>query len=263
MATLIGSRAAKHWFPDYREPRDWDYLIAPGESRIGDCHIAEEGLVAFLDYDIAPPEMLYTLKVSHAFWPIHWEKTMHDIKFFQSKGIKLDEALFKELYKFWEVRHSKKRANLNVSNEKFFTSSVPRKYVHDSLHEAVKYYDEPMYKKVKDDLSKAFIPRKNFEALSFEDKCKLAREETYVTALERYLIPGDFKMDELTAYRKASKLLITSMSKGFFPKFIVENWITLNKPDDHPWIGLFKEGVNNGTVKNTERNPRVLQGQPR
>ncbi len=249
MACLVGSRAAKFWFDDYREPRDWDYLIAPGEQVKGDKHIAEDGLLPFLDHEIATPEMLYTLKVSHSFWAIHWEKTMRDIYFFQSKGIELDEDLFKGLYKFWEKRHGKKKANLNVKNEEFFTKYVDRKYEHDTLHEAIKYYDVPMYQKLKKDTSMALIDRGMFEALSFEDKCKLVREETYVTALERFLIPREFDMDELTAYRRAIKLIITSMSKGFFPKFIVENWIVLNKPDNHPWIELFKEGVENGIVR--------------
>lgn len=252
---LIGSRAAKHWFPDFREPQDIDYLISPDEPRRGDCHIAEDGLEAFLRYGIAPPEMLYTLKVSHSFWDRHWHKTMYDIKFFQDKGVRFDEALFKELYKFWVKRHGKKRAYLNVDNEKFFTSSVPREFVHDSIHKAVMYYDEPMYMKVKKDQSKALISMKMFEALSHEDKCRLAREEIYVTSLERFLIPSKFEMDRLTAYRKTCKLLITNMSRGTFPLFIVLNWKELGIPDDHDWIELFKQGVDNGTVKPT----RVLK----
>lgn len=249
MACLIGSRAAKHWFHDYyREPFDWDYLTEPGEKIKGDCHVAEEGLLAFLNYPIAPPELLYTLKVSHSFWGIHHEKTMRDIMFFQSKGIKLDEDLFKSLYKYWTKIHGKKKAKLNVKNEEFFTKSVNRKYEHDSLHEAIKYYDEPMYKKLKKDMSMALLDRSMFEALSFEDKCKLAREESYVTALERFLIPKEFEIEPVVAYRRAQKLLITSMSKSWFPKFIVENYISLHRPDDHPWIELFNKGVENGTV---------------
>lgn len=253
---LVGSRAAKHWFPDFRKPSDIDYLISPGDKKIGDSHEVIGALEEFLQWDIAPPEALYTLKVSHSFWPHHWKKTMDDILFFQEKGVEFDHELFKKLYKVWEDRHGKKRAKLNVKNEDFFRPTVQRKYVHDTLHQAVKYYDEPMYKKLKKDQSMAMLDRKMFEALSFEDKCKTAREEIYVTALERFLIPNDFGGEILTSYQRACKLLITSMTSGYFPLFIVLNWIDLHKPDDHPFIELFNYGLENGIIESTKMDRR-------
>ena len=173
---LIGSRAAKIHFPDfYRNCNDWDYVTDikhPSE-------ITEEGrkeyysipafnnLLGQISYLSA--EQLYTLKVSHCFWDIYWEKTMNDILFYQSKGVKLDENLFNELYAHWEIVHAKKKVNLNQGNEIFFNKFVHRVYNHDQLHEAVSYYeDSPMFSKLKKDLNKAWINKSMFENLSID-----------------------------------------------------------------------------------------------
>jgi hypothetical protein len=72
--------------------------------------------------------------------------------------------------------------------------------------------------------------RKFFE-LPHEDRLKLVKEEVFVTALERYLIPMDFKMSSQLAYWRSLKKLITTMSSGWFSKFIIENYslLALNK----------------------------------
>lgn len=244
---LIGSCAAKHWFPDFRETKDSDYLTDGNvkSTRQDESHNANDGigLKWILDNtdEIASPEILYTLKLSHCFWNIHWQKTMFDLKFFQSKGIQYNKELFDLLYKDWEVIHGKKRAYLNKKNEDFFTEKVNRKYIHDDLHRAVAYYDEPMFEKLKHDKSKAFIDKDMFEDVSYEDKCRLCREEIYVTALERFLIPNEFRFSKTAAYVGACRLLLTSMTKGWFPLFIATNWSKLDKPDEHDFVGLFRQ----------------------
>jgi len=236
---LFGSQAAKNYFPDFRETHDLDWLVKEDnkqaelidEIRNEYYHIPPFDYLLDQPKGILSPEQLYTLKVSHSFWDIKWEKTMFDINFFQEKNLKLDENLFNELYSFWEIKHKEKRVNLNQSNEKFFNSYVKRKYIHDDIHKEMSYYDEPMFNKLKKDKSKAWINKEMFFNLSKEDQIKTCREEIYVTALERCLIPSDFKIHTLSGYSKACKLLITSMTKGWFPKFIVENWKELRKPD--------------------------------
>jgi hypothetical protein len=248
---LIGSRATKHWFPEFREPKDFDYLIDAEppypKDRTYEFHDGRQGagMQWILDNsdEIASPEILYTLKLSHCFWQHFWQKTMHDIKFFQSKNIKHNEELFNLLYKDWENIHGKKRAYLNKTNEEFFTEKVDRKYVHDDIHHAIAYYDKPMFEKLKHNKSKAMIAKDLFEDISHEDKCRLCREEIYVTALERFIIPADFRFSKLTAYMGACKLLLTSMTKGYFPKFIAMNWLELSTPDDHNFVDMFKQNL--------------------
>lgn len=243
---LIGSRAAQYCFPDFRQSKDEDYLVdyEVSSTKKIEYHNANLGigLTNILDEDqIASPETLYTLKLSHCFWSINWAKTMHDINFFQNKNVIHNEKLFKELYKDWEVIHGKKKASLKKSNEDFFKDNVNRKYVHDDIHKAIAYYDEPMFNKVKQDISQALLSKEMFNALSHEDKLKLCREEIYATAIERFIVPRDFRIDKLVAYRGACRLLMTSMTKGWFPTFIALNWKQLSNPDDHDFIGLFKE----------------------
>jgi hypothetical protein len=248
---LIGSKAALHWFPDFpRVPRDTDY-ISKNEINKTDSKYCPSFQLILDKYPlrlIAPANVLYTLKVSHAFWDIHWDKTMYDIRFFQSKGLSIDEELFKALYADCETRYGKKRAYLNKSNEEFFTDGVKRVYVHDDLHKAMAFYDEPLYERIKHDKSRALTAEDLFLKLSHEDKLKLCKEEIYVTALERFLIPENFDKPPWGAYLKACKLLITSMSKGWFPKFMVENWIDLSKNDRYDFRSKFQTQLEKGVI---------------
>jgi hypothetical protein len=243
---LVGSQAAKHWFKDFRQPQDIDYWVnspdtgnyfdVVGETRAEYKDVSSYlALSAFLDSresEIATPEELYTIKVSHSFWAkSFWEKTIKDILFFQEKGVQVDHYWLRMLYKDWELVHGKKQAYLNVKNEEFFTNTVDRKYEHDSIHKAIAYYSEPLYTRIKKDQSKAMCSEELFNKLSYEDRLKLCREEIYATALERWIIPSGFTVDSLTAYRKAIKQLVCSMSRGFFPEFIVLNLSVLKSPD--------------------------------
>jgi hypothetical protein len=166
---------------------------------------------------------------------------MHDIKFFQSKNVIHDEDLFSLLYKDWVNIHGNKRAYLKKQNEEFFKDGVDRKYVHDDIHRAVAYYDEPMFEKLKKDRSSAMLDHGMFLELSHDDQLKLCREEIYVTALERFLITSNFRTSRRSAYMGACRLLVTSMTKGWFPKFLVLNWQELCNPDDHDFVELFKQ----------------------
>lgn len=252
---LIGSTAARHWFPEFREPKDTDYI---SEQEITDTDSKFCPSFKFLaekyPQPIAPPHVLYTLKVSHAFWDgPHWDKTMYDIRFFQYKGLKLDEELFKILYQDCEKRYGKKPAYLNKSNDEFFSDGVKRKYVHDDLHKAVAFYDAPLYERIKNDKEKALTSYGLFERLAHSDKLKLAQEEIFVTALERFLIPNDFHYVKKSAYMGAIKLLITSMTRGWFPKFLVENYLALTATPNYNFISKFNDALKKGKINDCKR----------
>lgn len=247
---LIGSMAAKIHFPDFpREPHDTDY-ISEDEIDKADCHYCESFdyiIKKYPDLKVATPEILYALKVSHSFWDVHWDKTIFDILFYQSKNIQLDEELYIPLYKDCEKRYGKKKANLNKDNEKFFADSVERVYVHDDIHKAIAYYDKPLYFKIKDDTKLANVSHNRFLELSEEDKIKLCREEIFVTALERFLIPNNFKKHSFAAFKDAMKLLVTSMTKGWFPKFIVMNWLKIREVNSD-YVSKFKKSLEKGEI---------------
>lgn len=248
MKLLVGSMAARQWFPEFREPKDIDYLITdPSEKRSntrGIEYFYHPLLATYIDkmipYTIngdiltATPDMLYTIKVSHAFWQLRnrsWEKHMHDVLFFQEKECKLIENFYDVLYQTWVEVHGAKKANLNVPASEFFTKTIDRKYDHDSIHSSVAYGEQPLYEKILRDGSEVSVSKDKFEALSFDDKCNLVREEVYATALERILIPSDYKKSPRAAYAWALRQTITSFSKGWFPKWVVENYTHLYKPD--------------------------------
>jgi hypothetical protein len=195
------------------------------------------------------PDMLYTIKVSHSFWDIHWDKTMHDIKFMQKQKCKLIPEFFDILYSSWSEKYKVKKVNLNVNNDDFFNEYIDREFNHDFLHNALAYEDEPMFNKIKKDISKAFISRKMFFDLSYERQINTCREEIQVIALERELIPVNFKKPLRTAYRRSLKALITHMTTGWFAKYLVENYNILSEID-RDFVNIFKIAANN---KNNEK----------
>lgn len=252
---LIGSRALRHHFPDFpREPKDWDYISDEPRSGDEDSHWNEgvAALAAKYPDAVACPDALITLKYSHAFWSIGdtWGKHMFDYWWLEKKGAKVDEELADILYNQWTIVHGKKRAKLDEQNEMFFKKTVNRVYKHDSIHEAVKYYDEPMFQKIKKDKDKAMVSKAMFDALPYEDQLKCALEEIHVVALERFLIPKDFKMHPKAARSEAIRLLVTSMTKGWFPKFIVRNWNTIHVlNNDNSFIKKFEQAKESGKLE--------------
>lgn len=248
---LIGSKAAKHWFPDFREPKDTDIMsIAPIQGAETKWCNAFEILVNKYNCEIAPPSLLYTIKLSHFFWDgPNWDKTAWDICFFQSKKVKYIQEDFELLYKQWEIIHGKKRAYLDKSNDDFFKDGVNRVFVHDSIHEAMAFYELPLYTKLKHNKDKAVIAKDLFDALSYEDKVKLVKEEAFVTALERFVIPNDYNYHPVLAYHKALKLLLVSMTKGFFAEFIAKNWLDIRQIQGYDYVGKFRNAVSLGKVE--------------
>jgi hypothetical protein len=233
---LVGSRAAKVWFPDFRQPKDWDYFASDKQAH-GRPDKVETFYHPDLEQwswdDIATANELYTIKVSHAFWANRWPKHIQDTAFLQSKGCKLIPELFDILYPIWVEHYGRKRARLvaGTKPEEFFTPTVQRKYDHDSLHASVAYYEEPLFNAILRDGEAVAVDRHKFDALSYDDKCRLVREEVYATALERKVIPSNYTESPLRAYRWALEQTVTSYSKGWFPLWIVQNVAGLLKPD--------------------------------
>jgi hypothetical protein len=61
-------------------------------------------------------------------------------------------------------------------------------------------------------------------ALSWADQIKLFREEIYATALERWMIPSDYRFSPAKAYFLALRKTITSLTKGVSSRFIIDNF---------------------------------------
>lgn len=238
---IFGSTAAKYWFSDFNDPKDIDYICKnPPKSSREEEYYWNEGFQYILDNNkdskFVDPNFLYTIKFSHAAWDVRWTKTLKHIQFFKEKGCKIDWNLYKILYKDWEILHGKKKVNLNQTNDKFFNKHVKRVYDHDWLHEQFAFYDKPLHNKIRpgdSPMASEYLWKK----LPYDDKIKCALEEIYVIATERYS-----HMPYKMAKYKSIYNLITSMTKGWFNIFLIDNFEELlyNELDKH-WIKKSKE----------------------
>ena len=245
---IIGSHAAKYYFPDFpRTPKDLDYLCRTQEikdsfvsSREFDYSYYGPSSAVIVEKSnglYAEPEVLYAQKAAQfGFDSVWYDKTAHDILFFQRKGLQLNNEWYNLLFADFLAFYGPKWATLtNKDSKSFFEDAVKRKYNHDSIHEAVAHYKEPLYFRIlKNPSSSSVTCSKNkFAALDWEDRIKLVKEEVFVTALERFLVPQDFKTSFNRAYAISLKKLITTMSSasggGWFKKFMIENYQYLYK----------------------------------
>lgn len=232
---IIGSQAIKYWFPDFpREPKDWDVILNQGEHHnlITEQRIEVLPNPVILEYckdynqKYLKPNELYTLKVSHLFWDIGWEKHMFDVQFLKEKGCILDTCLFQNLYNYWNEYHSKnKRSDLKMSAEDFFNNALTSKHSHDWLHTLIK--NPPTYTKVLKDGAEVEVSEEKFFNLTEEEKEDLVREEVIIMAYERYS-----KLDYRSAWSKMIKKFIISHAPLWEAIWIIENFKskTLYKP---------------------------------
>lgn len=250
---VTGSNAIKYWCSDFsRTPKDLDFISPTGETRKGlEYHWIPE-FQYFLDNnkddEYLDLNFIYNLKLSHLGWDIQWEKHRNDVIFLKSKGCQPDRKLYNKLVKAWIRVHGKKWASLEgKDSETFFQDGVTRKYVHDDIHEAVAIYDKPLYESlIYEGVS---CSEKGFDKLSHNDKLNLVKEEVWVTALERWLIPHDFKFSKIEAYQKALKKLATTMSSGWFKYFILTNIDTLTADRDFTYIEKFKQAEKENKIR--------------
>ncbi len=241
---IFGSVAMKHWFPDFREPKDLDIISQEPKMSEEVQHYWFPTCEYFLKHNkddkYLDPKFIYCCKAATLGWNIHWNKTANDVLFFQKRGFKLDLDLYKKLVVDFTAIHGKKWATLkDKDSDSFFKDAVTRKYVHDSIHLAVSYYDKPIYERVLKDEKSVVCDKNKFDNLDFSDKIKMVKEEIFVTALERYIIPQDFKYSVKLAYWRSLKKLTTTMSSGWFKYFIVSNFIELFDNQDD-FVSKFK-----------------------
>lgn len=219
---IFGSTAVKHWFSDYREPKDLDIISKSPVNITSTKRIEVHFTNAFnyllannIDNNYVDPNYLYTIKVSHAAWDINWDKTMHDVVFLKEKGCILNKHFYKLLINDWQLLHGKKKVKLQGNSESFFNINKN----HDQLHQLVKHYDKPMYQIIGACKENVAIDKKLWTNLNHSDKVKCVVEEAFVFAIERFN-----KYPAKIAYIKALKNLVTSATKGDFNLFIIDNF---------------------------------------
>jgi hypothetical protein len=242
---IIGSTAIKYHFPNTykREPKDLDIA-----TKLDQKHVSQEGVEflfnPILEYvsEYASPQVLLTLKMSHLFWDIGWEKHMFDVQFLLREGIDVDEILLWKLIYHWrEVKEPVRRSDLDMSKEEFFSNAVNYDVMeHDDLHLLVS--ETPMYKRLLKDGCEVELDEAKWYLMTHEEKILTIREEVYVMAFERYKSLG-YRF----AYNKMLKKFLRQHIPEFMFLFAIENWIELDKcPID------FLTLINNKMTKKTE-----------
>lgn len=224
---LIGSTAIKKLYPDFpRNPKDTDYAINE-RNTVSDKSIEYLYNPVLFSENIKElnGNQLLTLKASHLFWDINWDKHMFDCQFLIKKGHKIEQDLFYKLYGFWNEYHgSNKRSKLNMSSFDFFNNVVKCPYDHDWLHTLLKEY--PTYKKILKDNEEVDVSEEKFNVLTFEEKKSLVVEEVMVMSFER-----KFHKDYRHSYSIMLKKFIISHAPIWEALWIIENYISLIKPE--------------------------------
>lgn len=242
---IIGSTAIKHWYPEFREPKDLDVIC---EEKVMTKEVQHYWIPEFeillennKDSTYLDPDLMLALKCSHANWLIHWDKTMADILFLKRKGHTINKDIYYRLVKGWRKVHGRESAPLKgKTKDEFFSDAVKRIYDHDSIHDAVAFYDEPLFHKIRPSEDSVECAEDLFEKLSHEDKIKLAREEIYVTALERFVIPLGWSPGK--AYMVSLRKFVTTMSSNWMSLFLIENFDELRK-NKFDYVQKFKDNT--------------------
>jgi hypothetical protein len=233
----IGSTAAvrEHGVLLGRPPKDADtFSDSPGPDS---DNFWDDRLYAWFgpnEIRFATLDELYTIKHSHAYWELpngSWSKHMNDMLRLEDAGAELIKDLHDLLYWIWQDKHGTKRVNLDMDKADFFDDGVRRKYDHDSVHYSVAYGDRPLYEQFLKAPPSVMIDMEKVWSADHETIVRLFREEVYATALERVIIPSEYRASPGAAYQWALRRTITSLTKGRSAQFIVSNYREFYRPD--------------------------------
>jgi hypothetical protein len=135
-----------------------------------------------------------------------------------------DREFLKERIRATEARFPQQGPNLNQMKDDFFDDAVVKKYDHDYLHELVTYNDAPMYTRMLRGDGTVFCRKEVWDTFSHEEKLQTAAEETTVIAIERFMVPKEWDFNPRIAYNRALKKVCTTLCKGWFRDFAIDNY---------------------------------------
>lgn len=198
------------------------------------------------------PEICLAIKWAHKYKKNspHFKKTMDDILLLQSKGYSIPEYL-----NDWVKLREKETYNyshpiLNTTKKDFFSAdNVPYVYEHDDIHAAIAYLDKPAYEYIKSDSKEVMPSKEMFMQQSEQIKLLTVLEESMTLALERMLIPNEFKPDPKRAFMIALEKVCTSISSGWWRKFAWDNYYKVLEMYDESYVNKFHEAKEKGLIR--------------
>ncbi len=204
------------------------------------------------EFTVPSKDVLYALKLSHRFLKDspHFLKTMRDIQRFRhgccyvpSRYDDWLKAREKETYSYGHPK-------LNQGKAGFFSGDgVTYVYDHDSIHEAVKHLDAPVYTMFKKDGAEVACDRAKFDGLRYSTRLYSVLEEAYVLALERSQIPFKGQIDPQKSFDIALMKVCTSITSGWWREFAWENYGPVRALYDPSYVDRFWTAVERGIVK--------------
>jgi hypothetical protein len=258
--TLVGSRALQYWDPSFkpRDGADWDiinnigvFMYPPSctekvKDRIESHSYSElnnEAVCKLYTSEkntlningaecyVLEPQGLALMKRSHLWRAYHFEKHITMYHKYLSRYALWDDpqwvALLDERTKLTKKAYPQRNPDLTQTNKDFFDDAVSnRHYDHDWLHEQVAYYERPLFERLKkpEGADKAWCERDLWELLSSDDKNKCVAEEAHVIAVERFMIPNNWKFPHKLAYYKAVNKICTTLCSGWFREHSIDHF---------------------------------------
>lgn len=241
---ITGSRALNFWYPQIsiKPDADWDIVTKEDVKHTNKIDVAPEGLMSYEicsvyatnEYmetpegtaNIVSPKCLMLFKRSHLHRPLDFPKHIRHYHFLKSQIKDLDETYFsllKERTRLTKEKYGDRVPSLKKTKKEFFDDYVSKVYEHDDLHYATCFGERPIYEELKTDDESVWCSRKLWENLKHEKKINCVREEAFVIAIERYLIPKKGYPAKF-AFKNAVERICTTLTSGFFRDFAIENW---------------------------------------
>ena len=262
MNILIGSRALNYWNPNFKikDSTDWDII---SENKINNAEFhdinflnnskfekyIEKSNIIFENIPLYVMSLkgLSIIKRSHLWRNLsfqkhitHYHKYLINIKDFDNNDLELlNERIILTKKEFPQGNPS-----LMKNKQDFFDDYVSKIYDHDYLHELISYYDKPIYTKLLRNNELVWCEKDKWDLLSYEDKCKCVAEETFVIAIERFLVPKNWKYPYKLAYIKSLDKVCTTLCSGWFRDFAIDNYPQIFQLFNENKINLVKTTIN-------------------
>ncbi|PKY16222.1 hypothetical protein RhiirB3_467209 [Rhizophagus irregularis] len=224
---LIGSCAAKWHIPSFRDINDWDLIATISQSISIINEIKTSKTFKYIKLVYYPGG---GLKIIGEFIDRYISKDESSIIFdieLVSDKFNLKKMKSNEVLDYDEIGNND---DGYFEIDKLFLKGLiilNQKQVDVFF---VKYGDHPIYESLKEDKSKAWMKKSLFEKIDYQTKLNCVKEEAMAIALERYLIPMTSNNQE-TSYNMALVKICTTLTKGWFRQFAVDNYPQLLKLD--------------------------------
>lgn len=259
---LIGSRAEAYWYFGIttKQDADWDVIASVEEVerftgskpnprlpswKWEDVEFHNQDFLnnatIHIEYDsgkkinvkwnlhvsVCSSRGLAVLKRSHLHRSLKFESAIRRYQHLDKDFSEKDLAILDQRAIMTRKHFGDRTPNMELTVEEFFDDNIEKPIDHDLIHKKTCYYDEPLYISLQRDYNIVRIEQDLWNALSHEDKVKAVREEAYVIAIERYILPWHDRgrqYPHTMAFNHALRMICTTLCGGFFREFAIDNW---------------------------------------